>query len=804
MRWGRTRNVIAGGIFFHAVIQGRDITVQLPPEVTPALSGLPRRTPTFTGRHGELNELLGLLDPRRPQAGLAQVAVVAGLAGVGKTELALQVAHASRERGWFPGGALFVDLYGYDPQRRLDPGRALDGLLRALGLPAEHIPPDAQDRARLYSSVLTAFAEQGRAILVVVDNTSSAEQATPLLPTGTAARAVVTSRHTLGDLGARLIDLDVLGAEEAIDLLEKQLQLTRGGSDTRVRENLADARAIVGLCGRLPLAVEIIAALLASNPTRSLRTMAADLADRRTRLDEIRYGDKAVRAAFDLSYRDLDDDQARLFRLLTLNPGPEISTEAAAIVAGQEQRPVRWMLEALARAHLIEHGSTEGRWRMHDMVRIYAEEQGWADGEIDHRGTALDRLLDHYLAAAADADPHIRPLPGNPVSGRFPGREEALAWLEEERENLVGAVGIATADHPGTAILLAAALAEFLDWVRRFDDGITIARIAAATAASLDDKHGEAEALIKLGVAMWKTRSFEDAIKTYQRALAICREIDDKHDEGRALTNLGIVLWEQRRFAEAIEAHQQAVTALRGTGDLVREARALSNLGIALADVYRLEEAIHAYQQALALFREIGDRHGEGGTLHNLAIVLRNADRHEEAIDVCQQALGAMHQTGDPHGEAMALDNLGLALRESGRSEEAIKTHQQALALLQKTADRRGEAGALNNLGLALQEIGRFEEAMDDHQQALTIYRQLGDRPREGTALNNLGLALQAMGRFEEAIEAHQQDIAICQEIGDEHCITRALANLEAANTGRQPTTVRRHNRGFFRRRYRS
>jgi hypothetical protein len=263
MRSSRTRNVITGGVFFHAVIQGRDITVQLPPEVKPALSGLPRMTSTFTGRQTDLEELLGLLNPHRSEAGLAQVAVVAGLAGVGKTELALQAAYAPRRQRWYPGGVLFVDLYGYDPQRRLDPGRALDGLLRALGLPAEHIPPDAQDRARLYSSVLTAFTEQDQRILVVVDNASTAEQARPLLPTG-GGRAVVTSRHTLGGLGARLIDLDVLSVEGAVELLEKQLQLARGKSDARVREHLADARAIAELCGRLPLAVEIVAGLLAS------------------------------------------------------------------------------------------------------------------------------------------------------------------------------------------------------------------------------------------------------------------------------------------------------------------------------------------------------------------------------------------------------------------------------------------------------------------------------------------------------------------------------------------------------------
>src|ERR1051325_10315550 len=193
---GSASNHISGGVFFHAVIQGRDITVQLPPQITPALAGPPPASPTFTGRDTHLAQLLEDLAPDQTRQQAVLVTAVAGLAGVGKTELALQTAaQALRQPGWFPGGVLFVDMFGYDRDRYLSPERALDGLLRALGMPGEHIPADLQDRSRLYRSVLGAYAEQGRRILVVIDNASAAEQVRPLLPSDGTTATLITSRH---------------------------------------------------------------------------------------------------------------------------------------------------------------------------------------------------------------------------------------------------------------------------------------------------------------------------------------------------------------------------------------------------------------------------------------------------------------------------------------------------------------------------------------------------------------------------------------------------------------------------------
>jgi AAA ATPase domain len=267
-----THNEISGGVFFGAVIQGEQITAYLPAPVVPALSGLPSRSPGFTGRDEVLGALLAELDPARAPGSGGPACAIAGLAGVGKTELAAQAAHVARGQGWFPGCVLFIDLFGYDydEARRVKPRQALDSLLRALGMPAEHIPPDPQDRARLYTSALATFAEQGRRILVVLDNASSVSQVRPLLPTDEKTGVVLTSRHTLGTLNALLIELEILQPPDAVELLELAVRRGRGAADPRFRQEPGEAWQVARWCGYLPLALRIVAALLAENPTRSM------------------------------------------------------------------------------------------------------------------------------------------------------------------------------------------------------------------------------------------------------------------------------------------------------------------------------------------------------------------------------------------------------------------------------------------------------------------------------------------------------------------------------------------------------
>ncbi|MFC7900251.1 ATP-binding protein [Streptomyces griseoincarnatus] len=749
-----------------------------------ALAALPVAA-DLVGREERASELLEVLDQSGPCSG---VVVVTGLAGVGKTALALHTARRAVDRGWFPGGALFVHLRGYDPAGPVSGEQALESLLRALGIREDDLPPTAGEQENLYRSELSRRAEDGP-VLIVADDASTTAQLRPLIPAQPGHRLLATSRDTLTgpDVPARLISLDELDAQPAADLIAGALTRARPG-DSRPRQEPQALREVAAHCGYLPLALTIAAAQLTADPGLPLTTLAADLADTRTRLEALRYREHdgrslAVQAAFDLSYQRLDEQPARLFRLLSLNPGPDLSTDTAAVLVGQEVRPARQGLAALARAGLIsEQPVGSGRWRMHDLTRLYADEQSRRHDADLFRQQARGRLLEYYRETTEAADDHLRALPGQSVPDRFPDRAAALAWLDVERLNLTATVVLTTTTgRPGTAASLAGCLSLYLRQSRYFHDALTTAQHALSAARELGDRHTEGTALNNLGIALKGVRRFEEAIDVLTRAVGILRELGDRHTEGTALNNLGLALQGVRRFEEAIDAHTHALSAARELGDRHGEGTALTNLGNALRKVRRFEEAIDAHTHAARIFHELGDRHGEGTALTNLGLALRKVRRFEEAIDAHTQDLAIFRELGDRHAEGRALTNLGLALREVRRFEEAIDAHTHAVGILRELGDRHTEGTALNNLGIALQGVRRFEEAIDAHTHALSAARELGDRHTEGTALTNLGNALQGVRRFEEAIDAHTQDLAIFRELGDRHAEGRALTNLGLA-----------------------
>jgi tetratricopeptide (TPR) repeat protein len=720
---GETRSTISGGTFYEPVLMGRDVHVTIPATAPVALAQLPSLIAGFTGREPELAMMKGLLDPGGA-AGAVVVSAVAGLAGVGKTALAVQAGHAARERGWFRGGVLFVDLHGYDP-RPVEPGQALDALLRGLGVAAEHIPPGAEARAGLYRSVLAGISEP---VLVIADNASSEAQVRPLLPGGGPHRVVVTSRHTLGSLDARLLDVTILDDAAGVALLDAALHVARP-DDERISDDLEAAGRLAGICGGLPLALRIVAALLKADPARGVNELADELAVERVRLEGLRYDDGggagalSVAAAFELSYRRLDDTPARLFRALPLGPGPDLSAAAAAVLADLPARQARGVLGGLARAHLIEAApGAAGRWRMHDLLRLYAQRLSDASADTDGREQARDRLLSYYLHTADAASQHLRALPGMAAPGGFTGRAGALAWLDAERPSLVAGVMMAAdSGRDQVARRLPLLLAPYFDWRRRFDDWLATTAISLKAARDLGDRHGEGTALNNLGLALVKVRRFEEAITACQDAAAIYRETGDRHGEGTALNNLGLALAGVRRFEEAITAHQEDLAICRETGDRQGEGTALGQLGNAMVGVRRFEEAITAHQEELAIYRETGDRHAEGMALGNLGLALAGVRRFEEAITACQDAAAIYRETGDRHGEGMALGNLGNAMVGVRRFEEAITACQDAAAIFRETGDRHGEGMALGNLGETYWAMERYDDALADYNRAIEL-----------------------------------------------------------------------------------
>jgi tetratricopeptide (TPR) repeat protein len=801
------RNEISGGVFLHTVIQGRDITVQLPPQIQPALSGLPPGSPAFTGRGAEMAAVLATLDPSRADAKAAMVSAVAGLAGVGKTELAIQAANAALRQGWFPGGALMIDVLGYDPGRSLSPERALDSMLRALGLPAEQVPDELQDRVRLYRTILSAFADQGRRILVIVDNAATAEQVRLLQ---SATGTIVTSRHVLATLDARLLDLDVLSPPDSVDLLHRVLAGARDG-DARVTTEPEDAEEIARLCGYLPLALRIVAAMLAKFPLRPLHGTVADLRDERTRLTELAVDDLAVRAALDLSYRGLDSDDARVFRLLAVNPGPDIATEAAAALTGGDPRSTRDALRRLASAHLVDTGAADDRWRLHDLVRLYAAEHAEVHADSDQRDQGTNQMLRGYYveltaaAVAAMADDSDRselsdrpflhyyiesmsdggsrmvvPSVGK-IPDRFGDQASALSWLDAERANLVAAVAFAEARYPDVATRLPVLLSRYLSRWRHFEDWNAIMDVAVRVTRRYGDRLNEGRMLNELGNSLQGMERFEQAVEVHRQAVASCRRTDDRAGEREALNCLGCALQRTGQLDDAIAAHRHAIAIYRETGNRLGEGPVLGNLAIALQKTGHIQEAIETFRQARALTREAGNRRGEAMILGNIGGALREARRLEEAAEAHRLAIALFQQAGDRHAEGIALANLGLLLHDMNRYDEAAQVYHDALSAFRNMSDRRREAQVAVNLAHVQCAAKRFDEGLAAYRLAATIYGENGDLDRQAQTLYELGCALIDQGQFEEAITILRTAADLSSGLGDQHGVAEALVDFGAA-----------------------
>ncbi|XVS67775.1 tetratricopeptide repeat protein [Actinosynnema sp. CA-299493] len=743
-------NEISGGLFLNAVVQGRKIVIKFPQKITPALGGLPDRSAAFAGRDDVLRDVLAALDPAAEEV---LVQAVSGLAGVGKSELVKQVAHAALgNAGWFPGGVLFADLSGQDPIRRLEPGQVLEGFLRSLAIPPAHIPPDVQDRTRLYTSVLAAYAAQDRRLLVVLDNAADAAHVRPLLPTDGSTRALVTSRRRMGGLDARLVDLDVLTPAASVDVLRDVLRLARGQGDRRVDDHPRDATTVAHLCGHLPLALRIAAALLADDPAWSLAEMAVALEDERARLDELSNEDRAVRAAFDLSYDRLDARHARMFRLLAVNPGPEVSTPTAARLADVDERTARRIATELARAHLIEHGTASGRWRMHDLVRIYAVEQGERNAEADDRGAALDRLLDHYLTTTQAA---TRASSGDDEAGPFASREDATSWLDVERPNLTAAVH--AADHrPEAVVALALAVDDYLGLRHRYPEWIAVADAAVTAARGSGDRLGEGRALESLANALCGIHAVDQAIETAREAIAVLRAANRPEEESGAWSTLSFAYAAARRFNEATDAmHRSAMVFFEDADSSAKASRVSTDEGTLLDTMRKFDTAFETYAEATAAARESADPKAAQRAGEELTFALtgeRSADRADEAI--AEQMLDSEAVNSDPGLRAAALHYRAQALARQGRLAEAVDAFDDAVSAVRHVDRSDGLALALTDRAFLLRSAGRYDEALSDLDEGAELFHDTGDLLRSGLARNSLGTVLTGIGRHEEAIEA--------------------------------------------------
>ncbi|GIM88544.1 tetratricopeptide repeat protein [Paractinoplanes toevensis] len=636
---------------------------------------LPQDLPDFVGRAADLDQLR-----RAARAGDAVViSALEGMAGVGKTQLAVHAGHLLAAEKAFDR-VLFVNLRGFhaDPaQPPADPAAVLDGFLRLLGVPGHRIPHELDARTAAYRSRLA-----GVRALVVLDNAATAGQVRPLLPEAPGCLTLITSRHRLTDLRrADHLAVDVFTRAEAMTFLAGALPGVPIGADPDAAARIAER------CGCLPLALSLIAGHIRKTPGWTLTDHADRLDERR---DERRL-DSGVELSLELSYRHLPADRQRMLRLLALHPGQDFDAYAAAALTDLDLPASRAGLTALLDDHLVQE-SAPGRFTFHDLVRAYAADRAHDQDPPGARQAALTRLFDHYLATAAaamnalyPAEAHRRPTVF-PAAGPGPDLSDpdaAVGWLDTERPTLVAVAGY------GSTTTLAQTLSRYLN-NGYYADALTLHGHALRAARGDGDRTGQAHALAGLGFAHLCLGRTGPAAEEFHQSLDLFRQTGDPAGQARTLFNLGSIELQAGRFAAVVDYMGQALTSYRLAGDL---------------------------EHALLLERQLGNRPGEAGTLDTLGTLHNHLGQAGKAADYHRQALAIFRETSHQEGEAWALNGLG----EAAAPADAITHHTEALAIATDIGAAGQQARAQAGLGRAHQALAR-----EHYEQALAGYTTLG------------------------------------------------------------------------------
>jgi tetratricopeptide (TPR) repeat protein/transcriptional regulator with XRE-family HTH domain len=747
---------------------------------------LPREVASFTGRHGELAQLMAQWAESVAGSGVVSIHAIGGMAGIGKTTFAVHAAH--RLAGDFPDGQFFLPLHAHTPgQQPVGSADALSSLLLTAGLPASQIPPDVDARAGRWRDYVA-----GKRILLLLDDAAGHEQVRPLLPGTPGSLVLITSRRRLTALeDAAVLSLDALSSDEAAALL------ARLADRPDLDSSDGPAGQITRLCGYLPLAIGMLGRQLAHHPAWTAERLATDLAAARDRLELIAAENLSVAAAFDLSYQDLTEAQRRLFRRLGLHPGPDIDAHAAAALDDATTEEARRRLEDLYDQHLITQPA-DGRYRFHDLIREHA--RALADDPADADATTC-RLLDFYAGTALAASKHIAtrmiaaspppsspppPVSAPPVSTPV----QATAWMETERVNLHAVAGYAGAHaYPQHVITVSAAMAGFLHARGHWDQAAALHFGAVSAAGAVGDRTSQARALNDLGVMQGMVGDYPASDASVSEALALYRELGDRAGEACALNNLGMVQHYTGRLQAAIANHHQALDLFRELGHRHGQGSALQQLGAIHTLSGDYAAAAANLRQALELFQDIGLQLSQGDTLIELATVQGLTGDYQAATATQQQALELFGGLGDRYGEAHVIVERGVVETLSGDYRAAVASLHQASDLFRELGDRQDLAWALNELGVAQRLAGDYQAAAANFRQALELFRETSGQVGEADALINLGELLSRTSGSQQAREHYAQALVIARDLGAPKEEAQALEGIGQADVHDGNTT---------------
>ncbi|MFD9735824.1 ATP-binding protein [Umezawaea sp. NPDC059074] len=724
------RNEITASTAGHVIQAGRIGQVNLSPPRPVTPRQLPAAPRDFIGRAIELSALSAALTHGSVQGSVMAIAVIRGTGGVGKTWLALRWAH--RHISQFPDGQLFVDLHGFSPTSEpMDPKTALEILLEGLGVPHSGIPVEQAARVGLYRSLVA-----GRRMLIVLDNAANSAQVSALLPGSPTCTVVVTSRSHMPDLvvahGAPTLPLDVLDVNDARELLSRQL------GSSRVAAEPEAAKELVDLCGGLPLALSVIAARAAIQPAFPLSAFTEEL--HKARLDALDAGEPNVdvRVAVSCTYLVLPLGPATVFRMLGSAPGPDISLSAVAVLAELPDTQARKQLRELERFHLVQQYLPD-RYRMHDLIRIFAVETAHSEDGASHLTTALRRLIDFYARTARRGDEMLNPsrlriqAPPADTGTEFyalPNSGAAQAWFREEHRCLLASQKFAAQQgwHP-TVWVLAWAMATFHRRTGNLHDHLDSWRRGLLAAGHLGKIAARTEAHRRLGFAYAREERSRRALKHFRRALALACQDGD--------------------IVEQAETHMAFMWMLGRQGDIQRA----------------LNHAVQALRLSQLADQPTGDALNAVGYFHARLGVLG------EARAYCEAAIVELRRHGDVEGQANALDTFGYIAYRDGRCAEAVGHYREALALFRRMGNAYDEADTLDHLGRACDVLGRYLDARRSWRQALGLYagqHRLDDADRIRRQLDSLERRVDFESVTDDGRGPHQRHAE--DECGDQVC----------------------------------
>ncbi|MEH0843028.1 BTAD domain-containing putative transcriptional regulator [Micromonospora sp. CPCC 205711] len=726
-----------------------------PVDVPVPLNWLPRPVSNFVGR-GELVDRM-VIEIEAATSTTSPVRVVDGMPGSGKTALVVHLAYRLSKR--YPDAQLFIDLRGHAEGAPVEPAAALVALLRQLGVPAGRIPSESAHRIDLWRREIAA-----RRAVVVLDNAADTEQILPLLPTAPGSVVLVTSRRRLSALETGPAEsLPLLTGEEAVRLLALTAGVERVGREPEA------AAEVARRCGHLPLAIRLAGARLAQRRSWRVAELAYRLGEGTTVIAHLAAEQQTVARAFAASYEPLSEPTRRLFRLLSVHPGGQFDVPMAAALAGLSWDRAGAALDELLDQHLVEE-LTDGRYRLHDLIRQYSVELSAPEPHLEERQSAAVSLLDHTLhvgiRVAELFEPQLVRLHADLAEPLRPDLIEAsgnpdVEWLEQERANLVSLIAFAAENgHCGYAWRLARILWRFCYIRGYFDDILLTHRHGLAAAEKEGDQRAEAMMHNYLASAYTRTASYPKVLRHLESAVRISLSRGDRADEHRYRANLVVVYWLMGDLGQAIALGRQLQR------DSAHEIRvSLPNLGIALTAAGQYDEALRAHRLHLFIARARSSYFDTMNALSHIGAVQNRLGRYPEAIRRLTASLGLRDRTGHRFAEAETRNDLGIAYRSLGQLNQARDQHEYALELAVDCGERHVQAAVLNDLGLTLARTGENESAVAAHHRALELATRIAHPYEQGRALTALADHL-ATGDPAEARRYRQRALVIFERMG--------------------------------------